>query len=257
VSEAWDAVHLSGWGYLTAATREIAVDAEYSTVIAGWGPDETYWLTGLVRETEGARALGAERPEARGDATIEPPSAQPGAMTSTRSRVRSSAVRAGALVAPGCRSRRDLDRGAFDLLVGDLREQVVDHVDPAPPLVFVVDLEPASLGDVGVHEHRVFRARIVLPLGDRQDVVGESFHRRIGSSLRERKRASCSTSDTLNQYFRAGCRLRPASARRSVLVEEPVVLHVGAVAHDVLDTRAVVPGAVHQDDLPGGGRCAT
>ena len=64
VSEAWDAVHLSGWGYLTAATREIAVDAEYSSVIAGWGPDETYWLTGLVRETEGPRVhWRAERPE--------------------------------------------------------------------------------------------------------------------------------------------------------------------------------------------------
>jgi hypothetical protein len=30
--------------------------------------------------------------------------------------------------------------------------------------------------------------------------LGESFHRRSGSSLRERNRFSCSTSDTLNQY---------------------------------------------------------
>ena len=64
VAGEWDAVHLSGWGYLTAATREIVVDAEYSSMIAGWGPDETYWLTGLVRETEGPRAhWRAERPE--------------------------------------------------------------------------------------------------------------------------------------------------------------------------------------------------
>lgn len=73
VSEAWDAVHLSGWGYLTAATREIAVDAEYSSVIAGWGPDETYWLTGLVRETEGPRvhwrAERSEGPWGRDDRT--------------------------------------------------------------------------------------------------------------------------------------------------------------------------------------------
>lgn len=55
VAQEWDAVHLTGLAYLTAATREIEVDAEYSSVIGGWGPDETYWLTGLVREVEGAR----------------------------------------------------------------------------------------------------------------------------------------------------------------------------------------------------------
>lgn len=55
VADDWDAVHLSGWGYLTAATREIVVDAEYSSVIGGWGPDETYWLTGKVREIDEPR----------------------------------------------------------------------------------------------------------------------------------------------------------------------------------------------------------
>lgn len=57
VSQEWDAVHLTAWGYLTAATREIVVDDECSSVIGGWGPDETYWLTGLVREVEGPRVL--------------------------------------------------------------------------------------------------------------------------------------------------------------------------------------------------------
>lgn len=55
VADDWDAVHLSGWGYLTAATREIVVDAEYSSVIGGWGPDETYWLSGKVREIDEPR----------------------------------------------------------------------------------------------------------------------------------------------------------------------------------------------------------
>jgi len=45
-----DAVHLTAWGYLTAATRVIDVDDEYASVIGGWAPDETYWLTGRVRE---------------------------------------------------------------------------------------------------------------------------------------------------------------------------------------------------------------
>lgn len=55
VAEEGDAVHLTGWAYLTAATREIVIDDEHSSVIGGWGPDETYWLSGLVREVEGPR----------------------------------------------------------------------------------------------------------------------------------------------------------------------------------------------------------
>ncbi|WP_448257058.1 hypothetical protein [Microbacterium aurum] len=55
VARQWDAVHLTAAAYLTGATREIVVDDEYSTVIGGWGPDETYWLTGLVRDVEGPR----------------------------------------------------------------------------------------------------------------------------------------------------------------------------------------------------------
>lgn len=51
VAEDYDAVHLTAWAYLTGATREIVVDAERSSIIAGWGPDVTYWLTGTVRET--------------------------------------------------------------------------------------------------------------------------------------------------------------------------------------------------------------
>ncbi|MCT9001399.1 hypothetical protein [Microbacterium memoriense] len=53
VAGEWDAVHLTAWAYLTAATREIVVDDEYSSVIGGWAPDETYWLSGLVRPGAG------------------------------------------------------------------------------------------------------------------------------------------------------------------------------------------------------------
>lgn len=46
----WDAVHLSVLGYLNAATTLIPVDREYASVIAGWGPDSTLWLTDVVRK---------------------------------------------------------------------------------------------------------------------------------------------------------------------------------------------------------------
>ena len=40
----YDAVHLSGLAYLATAGRALNAGAA-ATVLAGWGPDETYWLT--------------------------------------------------------------------------------------------------------------------------------------------------------------------------------------------------------------------
>ncbi|MDY0829813.1 hypothetical protein SK224_11840 [Microbacterium sp. BG28] len=55
VAQRWDAVHLTALGYLSAATTLIPIDEEYASVIAGWGPDSTIWLTGSARETDGPR----------------------------------------------------------------------------------------------------------------------------------------------------------------------------------------------------------
>ncbi|WP_298042463.1 hypothetical protein [uncultured Citricoccus sp.] len=38
VASEWDAVHLTTLGYLSAATRELPVDTDTATVIAGWNP---------------------------------------------------------------------------------------------------------------------------------------------------------------------------------------------------------------------------
>lgn len=48
VSERYDGVHLTVAGYLAAAGTAIQVDADTASVIAGWAPDETYWLTDTV-----------------------------------------------------------------------------------------------------------------------------------------------------------------------------------------------------------------
>jgi hypothetical protein len=45
VAEYYDGVHLTVCGYLAAAGTAIAVDDATASVIAGWAPDETYWLT--------------------------------------------------------------------------------------------------------------------------------------------------------------------------------------------------------------------
>lgn len=44
LQETYDAVHLTVGGYLATAGREIPVDETFSSVLAGWDPDATYWL---------------------------------------------------------------------------------------------------------------------------------------------------------------------------------------------------------------------
>ncbi|WP_241387422.1 hypothetical protein [Rhodococcus sp. CH91] len=45
VAEHYAGVHLTVAGYLAAAGTAIAVDDDTASVIAGWAPDETFWLT--------------------------------------------------------------------------------------------------------------------------------------------------------------------------------------------------------------------
>ncbi|MFK0003417.1 hypothetical protein [Paenarthrobacter sp. NPDC090522] len=57
VATRWDAVHLPVAGYLRLAGRALEVDPGQGTasVIGGWNPDATVWLTDRVRETEEPR----------------------------------------------------------------------------------------------------------------------------------------------------------------------------------------------------------
>lgn len=49
VATDWDAVHLSVAGYLTSATRALRLaDGEAATVLAGWNPDQTWWLNDVL-----------------------------------------------------------------------------------------------------------------------------------------------------------------------------------------------------------------
>ena len=50
VAGEWDAMHLTVAGYLNVAGRALKVDPETATVIAGWDPDSTIWLTDVARE---------------------------------------------------------------------------------------------------------------------------------------------------------------------------------------------------------------
>jgi hypothetical protein len=49
VAADYDAIHLSVGGYLTTAGRAVPVDADAAcSVLAGWSPDETYWLADVL-----------------------------------------------------------------------------------------------------------------------------------------------------------------------------------------------------------------
>lgn len=48
VAHDYDAVHLTVAGYLTAAGTAITVGDTTVSVIAGWAPDETFWLTDVI-----------------------------------------------------------------------------------------------------------------------------------------------------------------------------------------------------------------
>lgn len=62
VANEWDAVHLTTMGYLNTAGRALDVDADTATVLAGWDPDSTLWLTDVVREAETPRQTWSRRP---------------------------------------------------------------------------------------------------------------------------------------------------------------------------------------------------
>ncbi|WOH19784.1 hypothetical protein IRJ34_05525 [Paenarthrobacter sp. GOM3] len=51
----WDAVHLTVAGYLNTAGRALPVGPDTATVIAGWDPGSTIWLTDVARESEQPR----------------------------------------------------------------------------------------------------------------------------------------------------------------------------------------------------------
>lgn len=50
VAREWDAVHLTVLGYLSSATQALSLDTDRSTVLGGWDPDGTIWLTDVARE---------------------------------------------------------------------------------------------------------------------------------------------------------------------------------------------------------------
>ena len=60
VAEHYDAVHLQVSTYLSAAGTSIEVDHDSASVIAGWAPDETFWLSDAVHSAGASREWAGE-----------------------------------------------------------------------------------------------------------------------------------------------------------------------------------------------------
>ena len=48
VSDEFDAIHVTVYGYLTVAGSAVSVGGDSATLMAGWAPDETVWLTDVL-----------------------------------------------------------------------------------------------------------------------------------------------------------------------------------------------------------------
>jgi len=68
VATEFDAVHLTVAGYLATAGRAVPISPTVHSVIAGWDPDATYWLTGGLAATGPTRQWVYDR---HGDAWVE------------------------------------------------------------------------------------------------------------------------------------------------------------------------------------------
>lgn len=55
-------MHLTTFAYLCAATALIEINDEYASVIGGWGPDATLWLTDTARESSQPRQHWVQNP---------------------------------------------------------------------------------------------------------------------------------------------------------------------------------------------------
>ena len=124
----------------------------------------------------------------------------------------------------------------------------------ARTLVVGLDDPPGRLGDVGVDEHLVLRARVVdVARACDSRSMPLSFQRRVGSSILARKRRSCSSSETENQYL---TRMNPVFDEQPLepraLRKEALVLLRRTETHHLLDAGAVVPAAIEERDLATG-----
>src|SRR5271166_4541375 len=134
-------------------------------------------------------------------------------------------------------------------------EEVLHAVDARALLVVGLDDRPGRVGGVGVEEHRLLRLGVVVPLVERRLVDRRQLPllERIG--LARGEAASLRLAGDREPVFEqadAGAHQHPLDL--GALAHEFEIFVGLAEAHDALDAGAIVPGAIEEHDLAGGGQ---
>lgn len=150
-------------------------------------------------------------------------------------------------------ARGQIERLGQYILIGDLREQVMDAVEPRPLLHVALHHPPRRLPGVGVLEHLVLGAGELLPAIATIEVdLRElpALHRVVDAVLEAAVLLLVGYREpVLHQDDPAT--LDHALEVGAVTEELPHLL-LGRPPHHTLDHGAVVPGTVEQHDLAGG-----
>src|SRR6201982_3892759 len=152
-------------------------------------------------------------------------------------------------------SFRQFDLFLLNALVGDHRQQVRDAIQPRAPPVLGTDEVPGRMLGIGGLEHQIARFRIVIPAP-----IGFDVHR-AQLPLPQGSVNPCIEPQLL--LLHAG--LEPVldqddpgvddvSLDLRAKLEEALVLFLGAEAHDVFHAGTIVPAAIEDHDLAGGGK---
>ena len=138
-------------------------------------------------------------------------------------------------------------------VVGNGVEHVPDGHEPRALLVVGADDGPRRVGGVGVEKHRFLRLGVGVPAGERLDVHRAELPllERIAGAAHEAAQLllAADGEPELEEVFAAA---HEHALELGRLAHELEVIVRRAEAHDVLDARAVVPGAVEENDLARG-----
>src|ERR1035437_2244566 len=150
-------------------------------------------------------------------------------------------------------ARWQRDRLGREVPVGDLREEMGDHVESGPLLVVGADDPPGRLLDVRLGEHLILRLRVVEPTRPRGEVDRRqlpALRRIVDSGGEPAVLLGVADAEPVLGEEDAAAHEHPLQLRTPT--QELLVLVFGAEAHHPLDAGAVVPGSVEEDDLAGG-----
>src|SRR4051794_26659763 len=146
-----------------------------------------------------------------------------------------------------------VDHRGVLVLVVELVEEEPHGVDAGALLVVALDRGPPGVVGVGVLDHRLLGEGVVVPPVEGLDVHGRELPAAYGVDLADREAGALfGLGDREPQLGQGEAALGEHLLELGGLVQEDLVLALGAEAHHALDAGAVVPGPVEHHDLAGG-----